>query len=109
MGVKMARKRRKGEGVIYFGNPCKYGHDGMRYTAGGTCVECTRARVTRQRSNKKSWETAALIRDMRPPKPTNPVLGNGWPYPDRFEDTNETVPGEVYVRDVRRVPFSYAA
>jgi len=27
----------------YFGNPCKYGHSGERYTIGGKCVECAKA------------------------------------------------------------------
>lgn len=27
----------------YLGNPCKYGHDGLRYTSNGSCIECTKA------------------------------------------------------------------
>jgi hypothetical protein len=25
---------------VYKGNPCKYGHSGLRYVRNGACVEC---------------------------------------------------------------------
>ena len=40
----------------YKGKPCKRGHDGTRYTSGGECVECNKAR--RQTPERKAYNKA---------------------------------------------------
>lgn len=37
-------KRKKFPSTKYQGNPCKYGHAGMRYESTGNCVECMKLR-----------------------------------------------------------------
>ena len=35
------RRRAEANGQLkYAGTPCKHGHDGIRYSKNGTCVEC---------------------------------------------------------------------
>lgn len=39
--INIERKRALDNGIArYFGNPCKYNHDGWRYAKSGSCVKC---------------------------------------------------------------------
>lgn len=78
-----SRAKQPHESVMYRGKPCPKNHDGLRYTAGGNCVECTKAQNRKRRARKARFIT-------------------GWPFAARFEDTDARVPGEVYIQNLRR-------
>jgi len=37
----------------FMGNPCKYGHDGLRYESTGACVHCGLLSAAKQKQAKK--------------------------------------------------------
>jgi hypothetical protein len=43
----------------YQGNPCRRGHDGVRYRHGGACVECIRLNAIERRERRKQLDTAS--------------------------------------------------
>jgi hypothetical protein len=48
----MKRKEAKEQGLkVFQGNPCKLGHDGIRYVSTGSCVVCQKE-ATKQRRVK---------------------------------------------------------
>jgi hypothetical protein len=53
--VSRPKEPRPPRADTYQGRPCLYGHDGLRYSNGGKCVECDRAR---------SMKRAAMLRQL---------------------------------------------
>lgn len=45
----------------YAGRPCKHGHDGLKYTGCGSCVECSRANSTSE--EKKQYDALYLTKN----------------------------------------------
>ena len=46
------RKEAKAKGYSrYFGDRCRHGHDGVRYTSNGTCFRCSK-----DRKNKRAFK-----------------------------------------------------
>lgn len=44
------------------GKPCKYGHNGLRYTVNRCCVECDRARQAAQREYFRAYQKVRRLR-----------------------------------------------
>ena len=56
--IPALEKARKEGLPQYKGKPCRYGHDGMRYTCNNVCVTCQRMRVRHKGvlMSRKKWE-----------------------------------------------------
>ena len=56
---EIGRKRKKlfDQGIIKYesGIPCKYGHRGLRYTNGGSCVECEEMKHKNRKDNPEKY------------------------------------------------------
>lgn len=37
----------------FMGNPCKHGHDGLRYESTGSCVHCALLYAAKQKQDRK--------------------------------------------------------
>lgn len=88
--IKAREEARRAGKIVYQGVPCAQGHDGKRYVRSSACVTCQRARRTgkiprevRQKNGRKGFaamrEAIAAAASITPPRPTDPVPGNGWP------------------------------
>ena len=63
---EIGRKRKKlfDQGIITYesGTPCKYGHKGLRYTNGGSCVECEKVKWQKVLNDPKKHVHAMKIK-----------------------------------------------
>lgn len=41
----------------YMGELCRRGHDGLRWTTGGSCIECTRLTYRQRKMTMEQWNT----------------------------------------------------
>jgi len=65
MQYKTSRKEALAAGdARYIGAPCKYGHEGLRYTRNHTCVECNRI-YTKQHQQKVPERRRELRKEYR--------------------------------------------
>ncbi len=62
-GRQAAKIARAGNQETYQGNDCSRRHGGLRYVAGGTCVECGRLRDKRRLAEKRTGQTVPIWAD----------------------------------------------
>lgn len=91
---------------FYVGDPCRNDGTTKRYTVGKTCFECECQKTVRRREEGRritSERNYSIVKDRTPRK----TKRFNW-FSVNFEDhPNPYVPGEVYVKNLRKLP-SYA-